>query len=204
MGDDRYAKIVVRINDRAKTRLETIRRKFDFRSNYEIMQYLLTAFLRYADPGGEDAETRQDADDISRLFADLEHVESRVITTRPVLEAKSLGWAIGGYNISRKKSALARCIRYRPDGINTTDRYDAPLQMVISEMYPRLAAKMDRMIKSKHLHTYEDLLLYALDHIDDRETISEGVAELFAGFENSERPERTKTRKDREEKPSIS
>lgn len=209
MGDNKYINIMSKVSERTHARLTKICKLYHFRSNYEILQYLISAFLRYADPGGEDAEGRQEAEDIRQLFADLDNVERRVITARPTLESKDLSWAICGYNIGRKKNALARCIQYRPDGVTTTDRYDAPLKTVIGAMYPRAAVRMDKAIKSRHLASnYEDLLLRLLDKLEDSDDISDEVQGMFAGYaEGQERVEpgkKPKQHRDHAKRPSVS
>ena len=51
MGETK--KVPVRIDPKQWERLDEIRKKFKFKSNYEIMQYILSCFLRVADPDND-------------------------------------------------------------------------------------------------------------------------------------------------------
>ena len=208
MKENRYINIMSKVSERAHARLTKICKDYGFRSNYEILQYLITAFLRYADPGGEDTESTAEAEEIKRIFADLDNVERRVITARPTLEGKTLHQAICVYDIGKKKNALCRCIQYRPDGVSTTDRYDAPLKMVISSLYPRIASKMDAIVKSRHLCSYEDILIEAMTKMEKPDAIRNEINDLFSGYTEAdalpEAGQQPKQHRDNAKKPSIS
>lgn len=208
MKERKYINIMSKVSERTHERLTKICKRYQFRSNYEILQYLITAFLRYADPGGEDEESTAEAEEIKRIFSDLDNLERRVITSRPTLEGKTLHQAICVYDIGKKKNALCRCIQYRSDGVYTTDRYDAPLQMIITSLYPRIAAKMEAIVKNKHLISYEDVLINAMAKLERPDTIRNEINDLFAGYAEADfQPEpgqQPKQHRDNAKKPSIS
>ena len=49
----KYKKIFARISLEDLHRVENIRKKYGFKSNYQIVQYLLYCFLRIADPDND-------------------------------------------------------------------------------------------------------------------------------------------------------
>lgn len=207
MKDAKYINVMSKVSERTYARLTKICKQYQFRSNYEILQYLIGAFLRYADPGGEDEAGRQEAKEIAQIFADLDNVERRVITTRPTLEGKKLNQAICLYDIGRKKNALFRCIQYRADGISTTDRYDAPLRIIITAIYPRLASAIDGYMKKNSLLDYESALLSILGRIGKDRDISDDIRELFSEYSEGVLPEpgqQPKQHRDHAKKPSVS
>lgn len=48
-----YRRVVGRVTLHDYQRLEKIRKTYEFRSSYEIMQYLISCFLRVADPDND-------------------------------------------------------------------------------------------------------------------------------------------------------
>ena len=72
MGETK--KVPVRIDPKQWERLDEIRKKFKFKSNYEIMQYILSCFLRVADPDN-DTEIEPVPEEIEMMFSDLSDSE---------------------------------------------------------------------------------------------------------------------------------
>lgn len=79
MDDNKAVMIQSKISPETSYRLDEIVRKFGFSSRYEILQYLISAFLHYADPTSP-------ADDslkvMSGIFAGCENPDSRLNTVR--------------------------------------------------------------------------------------------------------------------------
>lgn len=79
-----YRKIVARVDGSQYKRLSQIRDKFGFRSNYEIIKYLVSCFLRVADPKPEEeAEKEPLQDEIREMFYDYSDVEDRYKSPGP-------------------------------------------------------------------------------------------------------------------------
>lgn len=64
------------------SRLSEIRKKYGFKSNYQIMQYLVYCFLRVADPEN-DYHTEPIPTEIEDMFNDLSEGEKRFAFTKP-------------------------------------------------------------------------------------------------------------------------
>lgn len=80
MGETK--KVPVRIDPKQWQRLDEIRKKFKFKSNYEIMQYILSCFLRVADPDN-DTEIEPVPEEIEMMFSDLSDSERHFEYVKP-------------------------------------------------------------------------------------------------------------------------
>lgn len=63
-------------------RLDVIAKKYDFQSRYEILQYLISAFLHYADPKGETVSHSDESSAIGAIFRGFDRRSSRVNNLR--------------------------------------------------------------------------------------------------------------------------
>lgn len=75
-------KVVVRISPDAWKRLDEIKEKYGFKSIYEIMQYLVGAFLRVADPEHEEPGDPV-PDEIAEMFGGFAQAEKRFEYVKP-------------------------------------------------------------------------------------------------------------------------
>lgn len=75
-------KIFSRISRADYSRLSEIRKKYGFKSNYQIMQYLVYCFLRVADPAN-DCCTEPVPSEIEEMFNRLSESEKRFAFTKP-------------------------------------------------------------------------------------------------------------------------
>lgn len=79
MDSDKTVMIQSKISVDTSRRLNEIVKKFGFASRYEILQYLISAFLHYADPTTPADETLEV---LSGIFAGCENPDSRLNTVR--------------------------------------------------------------------------------------------------------------------------
>lgn len=75
-------KIVARIDPIQFNRLVTIRDKYGFNSNYEIIQYLVGAFLRVADPDN-DTSVEPVPEEIEMMFENFSESEKHFEYVKP-------------------------------------------------------------------------------------------------------------------------
>lgn len=86
-----YRKIVARINTDTEKQLAFVRDEYGFNSIYEVVQYLIAAFLRVADPEIiEEPETIEN--EAENIFSDLSEAENHFEYVKPkrALDHKSL------------------------------------------------------------------------------------------------------------------
>lgn len=77
-----YIKIFSRVSRFDYQRLEKIRKKYGFKSNYQILQYLLHCFLRTADPDN-DQQIEPVPEEIKEMFGDLAELEKHFEYKKP-------------------------------------------------------------------------------------------------------------------------
>lgn len=77
-----YIKIFSRISKGDYERLSSIRKKYKFKSNYEIIQYLVHCFLRVADPEN-DEQIEPVPKEIEDMFSDLSEADRKFMFVKP-------------------------------------------------------------------------------------------------------------------------
>ena len=75
-------KIFSRMDNEAYKRLSVIRNKYGFKSEYEILQYLVACFLRVADPDNDENE-ESIPEEIENMFSDLSDAEKQFDFVKP-------------------------------------------------------------------------------------------------------------------------
>ena len=79
LGEERkLCMIQSKITLSTQRRIDAIVEKYGFNARYELIQYVLSAFLSYADPEGEDSGTENDTlRQIGTIFSGFEFPENR-------------------------------------------------------------------------------------------------------------------------------
>ena len=78
----KYRKIFARVPEDTYLRLDEIRKKYNFKSNYQIVQYLMHSFLRVADPVN-DQQIESVPEEIEDMFSDLSQAEKHFNYEKP-------------------------------------------------------------------------------------------------------------------------
>lgn len=77
-----YIKIFSRVSKTDYERLTQIRQKYGFKSNYEIIQYLMHCFLRVADPDNDD-QIEPVPIEIEQMFFELSEADKKFMFVKP-------------------------------------------------------------------------------------------------------------------------
>lgn len=77
-----YIKIFSRVSRADYERLTMIRQKYGFKSNYEIIQYLMHCFLRVADPDNDD-QIEPVPVEIEQMFFELSEADKKFMFVKP-------------------------------------------------------------------------------------------------------------------------
>lgn len=77
-----YVKIFSRVSKQDYQRLAAIRKKYGFKSNYEIVQYLMHCFLRVADPDN-DTQIEPVPYEIEQMFDNMAQAEKHLEYVKP-------------------------------------------------------------------------------------------------------------------------
>lgn len=76
-------KIFARLSPDAYDRLTDIQKKYGFKSEYQILQYVVAAFLRVADPENDPKKDEPLQDEIADMFSDLSQAERHFEFVKP-------------------------------------------------------------------------------------------------------------------------
>jgi len=76
-------KIFARLDRDAYERLTHIMKEYNFRSEYQILQYIVAAFLRVADPENDPEKDEPLQDEIIDMFSDLSQAERHFEFVKP-------------------------------------------------------------------------------------------------------------------------
>lgn len=168
-------------------RLERVREKFGFSSIYEILQTLLSAFLRYSDPGGEPyAALDQSVVHLAHIFEGLENDLTRSALCRPGHFAElRLESILAIYHVSGKQKRSVRAYHVKSDGTVTSsvNEGDALMRLLcaVSPAAHRLARKA---MRSNGFSSLVELL----SKLPEQEGILGEIRDEFSEFSQAELP----------------
>lgn len=99
-----YINIVAKVDAATGRRLDRVRELYGFKSNYDLLQNILAAFLEHADPGTA-ATTGEESPAVSLglVFRDLESARARVLGKEDELKLEKL---VAMYRVSAKVKAV--------------------------------------------------------------------------------------------------
>lgn len=180
--------IVSKIGPETARRLDRIRQTYGFSSNYEILQFLLSAFLKHADPGGEAEPPDSACVELGRIFEGYENAASRATISVPnagkVMTLESL---VGMYRIGGRGSTkkAVRLYRMTAGGLTSSINEDDALLAVIGATRPRLAKELEKTRRASAETSILDTVQRVAGRID--ETAMQ-VADLFRDAADAEAP----------------
>lgn len=132
-------KVVVvqsKISPATAKRLDVIVKKFGFSARYEILQYLISAFLHYADPEGESRQ--ENSDEMSQIAKIFEGSESRKkrLASRIDESGKSITDVVQILKSKGSNAYSCRWTHLSPDGDTDTAAVPAVFQLIMSRLMP--------------------------------------------------------------------
>lgn len=162
--EKRTVNVTAKVTPETRRRLERIRDRYGFRSVYEIVQYLLSAFLREADPEGEAEAARGDATsealwEAARLFEGFEARRTRLVTAAPESPpALQLRELVAVFDVAGRRRRQVRRLTAREDGGFTchTGEADA-LSGLLHRLRPAAAALLGELSRTEGLEPADAL-----------------------------------------------
>lgn len=136
-----------KITEDTLQRLDMIVNKFGFTSRYELFQYLLSAFLRYADPDGESGVTQMDDTiaQIGKIFAGYDKAETRMNIIRPAaLASMKLTDAVFVYSGAGSVS-IAKTLKDIDTDVTCTCSVNAVLELMMKKLFPEQYAYLQKV-----------------------------------------------------------
>lgn len=161
----KYVNIMSKLDEETARRLDRIREKFGFASCYEIMQCLISAFLRYADPGGEPyAQLDQSVVHLSHIFEGLENDLTRAAVGKPGARGGlRLDDIIAIYSVQGHRKRTIRHYTIKPDdSVSSSVNEGAALDEVLAAVSPRVTRELRRDVRESGCASTVDWLTQVL------------------------------------------
>jgi hypothetical protein len=142
--DKKCCMIQAKISATAMTRIEKIVKAGEFESKYEFLQYLLSAFLRFADPGGEDIdELSEELVAFAKIYEGWENKKQRIITTRPSGNRQlKMTDVINIYSEVGRKGYICKMLNVRGEDVRTSGSVVDAVDVVLKKLHPQMYAMM--------------------------------------------------------------
>lgn len=142
--DKKSCMIQCKISAEAAERIEEVVKRGGFASPYEFLQYLLSAFLRYADPeNGNIDDMAEELLDFAKIYEGWENKKNRIITTRPSgNRALKMTESISIFSELGRKGYVCKMISVKGNDIRTTGSIAQALEVLLKKLHPKLAYQM--------------------------------------------------------------
>lgn len=181
-------------------RLDAVVERGKFESKYELLQYLISVFLKFADPENEDEDTdAKELEEFARLFDGWDDYRQRIITTKPQgNKHMRLTEMICIYSEVGKKGYVGKKISFNASETKVTDNVGNVLDVVLKKLYPSIYEQMCVLTEQVEERSVSKTLERLLDELlkdVDRETLNKIFTEAKSEIEYGVVPKRTR-RKD--------
>lgn len=174
----RYVNIMSKISQETAKEMDAACKAKGFRSKYEAMQCLVSAFLRWASPKRECGT--EEAEMLDRMFSGMRGTGDGA---KPGMcdppSAAILFYRDGVRTLRRHGSGYVSCRGFRD-----------PLCIVLEKCHPGLSARLSEMVGATGSDGYAEAIVRALDAYMAGRGISDEVREEFEAYsENHPKPE---------------
>ena len=162
-------------------RLDAVVERGNFESKYELLQYLISVFLKFADPENEDEDTEgQEMAEFARLFDGWDDYRNRIITTKPQGNRHlQLVDMVCIYSEVGKKGYVGKKISFKATETKVTDNVGNVLEVVLKKLYPGIYEKLYNMTEQVEERSISKTLEKLLDELL-KDVDSETLARIFA------------------------
>lgn len=142
--DRKCCMIQCKISAETAERIERIVKEGGFASPYEFLQYLLSAFLRFADPEKEGIdEMSEELLAFAKIYEGWENKKNRVITTRPSgNKALKLVDSINIYSEIGRRGYVCKMLSLRGEDVRTSGSIVKALDVLIKKLFPSIAVHL--------------------------------------------------------------
>ena len=162
-------------------RLDAVVERGKFESKYELLQYLISVFLKFADPDNEDEDTEaKELEEFAKLFDGWDDYRNRIITTKPQGNRHlQLVDMVCIYSEVGKKGYTAKKISFKATETKVTDNVGNVLEVVLKKLYPGIYEKLYNMTEQVEERSISKTLEKLLDELL-KDVDSETLARIFA------------------------
>ena len=162
-------------------RLDAVVERGKFESKYELLQYLISVFLKFADPDNEDEDTEaKELEEFAKLFDGWDDYRNRIITTKPQGNRHlQLVDMVCIYSEVGKKGYVGKKISFKATETKVTDNVGNVLEVVLKKLYPGIYEKLYNMTEQVEERSVSKTLEKILDEVL-KDVDSETLARIFA------------------------
>lgn len=166
--DRKCCMIQCKVSAEAAERIERVVERGGFSSHYEFLQYLLSAFLKFADP--EQDGTDEMSDELlsfAQIYEGWENKKNRIITTKPSgNRALKMTEAINIFSELGKNGYVCKMIKVSGNDIRTTGSISQALETLTKRLYPRMYNQLMEIGHSIDENNIQRVIEYMIEDME--------------------------------------
>lgn len=166
--DRKCCMIQCKVSAEAAERIERVVERGGFSSHYEFLQYLLSAFLKFADP--EQDGTDEMSDELlsfAQIYEGWENKKNRIITTKPSgNRALKITEAINIFSELGKNGYVCKMIKVSGNDIRTTGSISQALETLTKRLYPRMYNQLMEIGRSIDENNIQRVIEYMIEDME--------------------------------------
>lgn len=166
--DRKCCMIQCKVSAEAAERIERVVERGRFSSHYEFLQYLLSAFLKFADP--EQDGTDEMSDELlsfAQIYEGWENKKNRIITTKPSgNRALKMTEAINIFSELGKNGYVCKMIKVSGNDIRTTGSISQALETLTKRLYPRMYNQLMEIGRSIDENNIQRVIEYMIEDME--------------------------------------
>lgn len=196
----KFVSIQSKVSPSTVKRLDAVVERGKFESKYELLQYLISVFLKFADPENEEEDTEtKEVLEFARMFEGWDDYKQRIITTKPQGNRHlNLTDIVCIYSEVGKKGYVGKKISLNAVETKITDNVGNVLEVVLKKLYPAIYDKLNEMtgqVNSRSISkTLEKIIEEFLKDVD-AETLERIFSEAKGDVEYGNVPIKRRSRR---------
>lgn len=165
--DRKFVSIQSKVSPSTVKRLDSVVERGKFESKYELLQYLISVFLKFADPENEDDDAdAQELVEFARLFDGWDDYRQRIITTKPQGNRNlRLTDLVCVYSEVGKKGYVGKKITLNAAETKITTNVGNVLDVVLKKLYPTIYGKLYTLTEQVNERSISKTLEKVLDEL---------------------------------------
>lgn len=180
MKDKRQLKFVSiqsKVSPETAERIDRIVKESGFESRYELMQYLLSVFLKYAD---KEIEGSDEISEFAKIFEGYQNKKNRIITTKPGgNRGMKLVESINIFSEIGRKGYVCKRIVLNGDKESITSNTESVIRSVIRKLFPNIVGHIESIGNDIGECNYMKILEYIMMEKKDSDDIKRSVEDEF-------------------------
>jgi len=160
----KHVMVQAKISVEAADKLDKIVKEYKFNSRYEVMQYLLSAFIEKADCETEYNGVNTNETELMGIFQRLRAVKDRVNTVKPSAydDIKRVA-SVFIYRVTNRRRYVSSCITENGEGMHHSSKREQVLEEVFRYLYPNLAQRLLVIGRNIGVNGYDNIIKELLD-----------------------------------------